>query len=114
MRSAALACGAPIVSLVTEEGSPEWRLQKAREREHIVSALAAGLAEPHTVLEVVESAGTPEEAAEALCERLGIGHDQAIAILDSQFRRVSRSERARIENELAVLRSEIASLEAEL
>jgi DNA gyrase subunit A len=99
---------------VVEEGSPQWRLDKAREREHIVSAIARGQAEWRQVLEVVEGAGSAEEAIAPLCERFGFDRDQATAVVDMQVRRVSQRDRDRITAELMELRSEIASLQAEL
>lgn len=99
---------------MADEGTTAWHLQNARERERVVSALADGLTRWRTILEIVEAAESAENALQPLCDEFGLERDHAIALLDTQFRRVSVADRNRIATELADLRSEIARLEADL
>lgn len=99
---------------MTDEGTPDYRLQKARERERVVSAIVRAQSEWREILEVLESSESAEAAQDALARTFGLAHDQVWAVLDTQFRRVSRADRDRIADELASLRAEIAELEREL
>ena len=94
--------------------TPEYRLRKAREREHVVVALEMAQQHWRSALELIEAAATVDEARVALCDAFGITSQQAIAVTETQFRRVSQADRSRISEELSQLRAEIAGLEAEL
>lgn len=82
----------------------------AREREHVVSAIAKAQADWRAILEVVEAAASVDDAQEALSRSFGFTPVQATAVLDAQFRRVSRLDRDRITKELEQLRREIDEL----
>jgi DNA gyrase/topoisomerase IV subunit A len=66
------------------------------------------------LLPVLEAAESADEAEEALQDTFGFTREQALAVLDTQFRRVSRADRTRVSDELAALRTEIAGLESDL
>jgi DNA gyrase subunit A len=92
---------------MSEEFSPEWRLRKAREREHVLVAVARAQAEWRDVLAVIEDAANAEAAKSALAKAMDLTPEQAMAVMDTQFRRVSKADRDRIANELDELRREI-------
>ena len=98
-------------SAVKEDWTPEYRLEKAREREHVVSAIARAQSEWRDILARLELAGSVDEAQGLLQGAFGFSHVQAIAVMDTQFRRISRLDRSRISDELTALRAEIADLE---
>ena len=99
---------------MTEDWTPQYRLQKAREREHVVSAIVRAQSEWRDILEALEQAETAETAKEALRRAFGFTQEQALAVMDTQFRRVSRQDRDHVSDELTALREEIAGLEDEL
>jgi DNA gyrase subunit A len=96
---------------VDDEFSPAWRLRKAREREHVLIALVRAQSEWRGVLAIIESAQDAEAAQSGLATALGITGEQAMVMLDAQFRRVTKADRDRAAGELEELRHEIATLE---
>lgn len=93
-----------------DEASPAFHLLKAREREHILSAIALAVdAWPTVVAAIAESDGEPE-ARERLRAELGIEELQAQAVLDVQLRRLTGHRRAQIQEELVQLRAGIVEL----
>lgn len=93
--------------------SPQFRLRVAEEREHLLSALVQGSEEAATVLEVTSEVEHLDEARAALRDRFALDDLQANAVLDMQFRRTTRRERARLREELEGLRTEIADIRRE-
>ena len=81
-----------------------------RQREHIVVALSVGQSRWPEVLEIITDCEDGAEACARLAACLGLDDVQTTAVLDTQFRRVTTSERARIEAELTELRARIADL----
>jgi DNA gyrase subunit A len=98
---------------VPDEWTPQDRLRFARDREHVVSAVVRGISEWRRVLERVESSATPDEARQALMRAFGFTQVQAMAVMDMQFRRISRLDRERLEAELEEVRQEIEELESD-
>jgi hypothetical protein len=111
--SAAPLLRGPYGSRVTDDAAPEHRLEKARQREHVVSAVARAQSEWRNILEALEAADSAEAAPDVLQQTFGLTREQAVAVMDMQFRRVARLDRDRIFDELAALRAEIAELEDE-
>ena len=103
-----------MVRFVASQESPEYYLQNAREREHIVSAIVSAATSPQEMLAIMQGASDPDEAVQLLRAQYDLDKTQAIAVLDMQFRRVTRRERARLNEELDGLRVEIADLERAL
>jgi DNA gyrase subunit A len=99
---------------VDDEWTPERRLRAARQREHVVEAVVVAQLEWRRVLELVETSDTAEAAQRAVAAAFGLTREQSVAVIDIQFRRISRADRDRIASELAGLRAEIAGLESEL
>ena len=104
----------PYGAGVTEEWTPQHRLEKAREREHVVAAIVRAQVEWRDILGAVEQAESADEAQKTLQTAFGFTRDQALAVMDTQFRRISRQDRSRISDELTALRAEIAGLERDL
>ena len=105
--------GGVIVRRVSDEFSAESRLRSAREREHVLVALARAQAEWREVLAIVEDTANGDEAEAALSRSMGFSSLQARAVTNTQFMRVSRADRDRVLDELAELRREIEGLEDE-
>lgn len=99
---------------VTEDWTPQYRLEKARQREHVVVAIVRAQSEWRAILDAMEATGSEDDAQEMLRRDFGFTRDQARAVINTQFQRVSRQERTRMSDELADLRAEIARLESEL
>ena len=95
---------------MTGDWTREDRLRMAREREHVASAIARAQVEWRALLEVVERSASADEAQEALAQSFGFTRVQAIAVMDTQFRRVTQADRERIATELDQLRREIEEL----
>jgi DNA gyrase/topoisomerase IV subunit A len=62
---------------VSKKWTPAHRLQKAREREHVLSALVVALGQWPRVLESIESAASADEARVAVCEEFDFTWEQA-------------------------------------
>jgi DNA gyrase subunit A len=97
-----------------EEMSPEWLLAKATEREHIVVAVALGLERWRDVGEVIARAADADAARRRVTAEFGLDDVQATAVLDTQFRRISGADRARITQELDELRQHISQLKDQI
>ncbi|MGN6332058.1 MAG: DNA gyrase subunit A [Motilibacteraceae bacterium] len=97
-----------------EQPTARWRLEKAREREHILSPIAMAAVRWREVLVVAAEAEDLEQSAARLRAEFGLDEHQAQAVLSMQVRRLPAAERAKIERELAELRAEIADLEREV
>lgn len=98
---------------MTDHSTPQYRLAKAREREHVVAAIVRAQTEWRDLLDVIEAADSADAAQEALQTSFGFSRQQAMAVMDTQFRRVSHQDRKRLADELAALRAEIAGLEGD-
>ena len=64
-------------------------------------ALSAVLAEPGRLLDVLAAAADDDDALVRLRAAYGIDAEQAEAVLDLQFRRVTQARRARLDDEVA-------------
>ena len=76
-----------------------FRLRKAEERAHILSALLKALDALDEVIALIRASATVEVAREGLMELLDIDEIQATAILDMQLRRLAALERQKIIDE---------------
>jgi len=95
---------------VTDGPSGAHHLAKAHRRANILVALErAGDAWPQ-VLKVISDSEDSATARLSVAQALGLDEVQANAVLDMQFRRVTRIDRDRIREELSELRSEIQRL----
>ncbi len=89
----------------------EFDLNKARERAHILEGLKIALDHLDEVIQTIRRSESVETARNNLRRRFHLSEAQANAILDMQLRRLARLERRKIEEELAEVLKNIASLE---
>ena len=87
----------------------QYRLDRAREREHIVEGLLIALDAIETVIAIIRGSADVGAARAALIERLGLTEVQANHILDMQLRRLTALEIQKLRDELDELRDAIAS-----
>ena len=85
-----------------------FRLRKAEERAHILSALLKALDALDAVITLIRGSATVEDARTGLMQLLEIDEVQATAILDMQLRRLAALERQKITDEYDELMSRIA------
>jgi DNA gyrase subunit A len=90
----------------------EFRLQRARDRDHILQGLLLALDRLDEVITIIRASQDAETARANLMDQLQLSQVQAQAILDMQLRRLAALERQRLEEEHAELLQTIASLEA--
>jgi DNA gyrase subunit A len=89
-----------------------FRLRKAQERAHIVSALVKAQDRIDEVIALIRASESADAARSALMELLEIDEVQATAILDMQLRRLAALERQKLLDEYEELMAEIAEYEA--
>ena len=88
-----------------------FRLRKAQERMHILTAYLKALDALDEVIALIRRSADTEAARDGLMELLDIDELQARAILDMQLRRLAALERQRIIDEAAELEALIADYE---
>ncbi|MFW5933408.1 MAG: DNA gyrase/topoisomerase IV subunit A, partial [Actinomycetota bacterium] len=88
-----------------------YRLDKARNRAHILEGLLTALDALDAVIELIRGAESAAAAKQGLIERFGLSEVQAQAVLDMQLRRLAALERAELEDEYQQLLERIARLE---
>ncbi|MCY3948197.1 MAG: DNA topoisomerase 4 subunit A [Acidimicrobiaceae bacterium] len=87
----------------------QHRLDRAREREHIVEGLLIALDAIDTVIAIIRGSADVGDARVGLIERLSLTEVQANHILDMQLRRLTALETQKLRDELDELRAAIAS-----
>ena len=87
----------------------QHRLDRAREREHIVEGLLIALDAIDTVIAIIRGSADVGAARAGLIERLSLTEVQANHILDMQLRRLTALETQKLRDELTELRAAIAS-----
>lgn len=87
----------------------QHRLDRAREREHIVEGLLIALDAIDTVIAIIRGSADVGTARAGLIERLSLTEVQANHILDMQLRRLTALETQKLRDELADLREAIAA-----
>ena len=90
----------------------EYQLQRARDRDHIVTGLLLALDQIDVVIEIIRNSADVEQSRNNLMQQLDLSEAQAQAILDMQLRRLAALERERLQNEHEELLQKIAELEA--
>ncbi|MCL6641166.1 MAG: DNA gyrase subunit A, partial [Candidatus Rokubacteria bacterium] len=99
------------VEVVTRRS--EYRLQRKRDRAHIVEGLLRALDRIDAIIELIRGSESADAARAALtAEPFGFTEVQANHILDMQLRRLAALERQRLHDEFEELRADIAELEA--
>ncbi|MFQ5556552.1 MAG: DNA gyrase subunit A, partial [Acidimicrobiales bacterium] len=93
------------------ERRTRFRLDKARDRLHILEGLLIALDAIDEVVAIIRSSQDVAEARERLIERFGLSQVQAAHILDMPLRRLTALARLELEDEAAGRRAEIADYE---
>ncbi len=89
----------------------QFELEEARKREHILEGLKIAVDNIDAVIETIKKSKDTQDAKENLMAKFKLTEIQALAILDMQLKRLAALERQKIEEELAMVREEIAYLE---
>lgn len=89
----------------------QFELKAAQARVHILEGLKIAVDNIDEVIAIIKKAESADAAKLKLMERFKLSDLQATAILDMQLRRLAALERAKIEDELAMVRETIAYLE---
>ncbi len=91
----------------------EFRLKKAKEREHIVEGLVKALGMIDAIIELIRKSADADAARGALQKKpFGFTEIQATHILDMQLRRLAQLEGKRLRDELKELQDAIKELES--
>ncbi len=89
----------------------QFRLQKAKERAHILEGLKIALNNIDLVISIIKSSKDVPQARTRLIEALNITEKQAQAILDMKLQRLTSLEREKLDKELATLLQDIERYE---
>ena len=91
----------------------QYRVDKAREREHIVEGLVRALDMIDAIIELIRAAADVDAARTGLMEKpFEFSEIQANFILDMQLRRLTQLEGQKLRDELGELREQIKELES--
>ncbi|MBD3280748.1 DNA gyrase subunit A [Candidatus Dojkabacteria bacterium] len=88
----------------------EFRLAKAREREHILEGLMIALDNLDEVIKTIRESKDADTARDALMKKFKLSERQAVAILDMQLRKLAALERQKIEDEYKAIKATIKDL----
>ena len=88
-----------------------YRLERARDRLHILEGLLIALDAIDLVISIIRSSQDVAEARARLIEQLSLSDIQASHILDMQLRRLTALEKLKLEEEVAALREQIVDFE---
>ncbi len=89
----------------------EFELKQAKARLHILEGLKIAVDHIDEVIQTIRASKDQDEAKKNLMAKFGLSEIQATAILDMQLRRLAALERQKIEDEIALLKENIAYLE---
>lgn len=96
------------------EFSPEEDLQDVLRQVHIYEAIATAASDAHAVLDIMLTASDPDAANRALADRYAFTEVQAWAVMDVQFRRLTATDREKIEQRRHELGERVNDLERQL
>ncbi|KKQ34531.1 MAG: gyrase subunit A protein [candidate division WS6 bacterium GW2011_GWA2_37_6] len=88
----------------------EFRLAKAREREHILEGLMIALDNLDAVIKTIRESKDAETAKVSLMTKFKLTEIQSVAILDMQLRKLAALERQKIEDEYKQIKATIKEL----
>lgn len=89
----------------------EFELRQAKARLHILDGLKIATDHIDAVIKTIRESKDQEQAKVNLREKFSLSEIQAIAILDMQLRRLAALERQKIEDEIKLVKANIAYLE---
>ena len=87
---------------------PRLSVDSARQREHALTAIVLAQQDWPEVLRIAASASDIDQARAAVEARFGVDAEQATAMLDLQFGRLSEADRRRAREELDAVRTRLA------
>ena len=90
----------------------KYDLEKARQREHILSGLIIAVQNIDEVIRIIRGSASPKEAREKLMKRFSLTQIQAQAILDMRLARLTALEIESLQKEYAFILETIRRLEA--
>lgn len=90
------------------ERKTRFQLAKDLEREHILKGLVIAIANIDEVIEIIKASKERAEAQRNLMERFLLSEKQSNAILETKFARLTSLEVEKLNDELAVVSTEIA------
>jgi DNA gyrase subunit A len=93
------------------ERRARFELEKAKARQHILQGLVIALDYIDEIVRLIRASKTVEEAKNALMQRFALSEIQSQAILEMRLSRLTGLERAKIEEELALVTHTIEYLE---
>jgi DNA gyrase/topoisomerase IV subunit A len=96
------------------EFSPEEDLQDLLRQVHIYEAIATAASDARAVLDIMLTASDPDAANRALVDRYAFTEVQAWAVMDVQFRRLTATDREKIEKRRHELGERVNDLEQQL
>lgn len=88
----------------------QFELEEARKREHILGGLKIAVDNIDAVIETIKKSKDTTDAKVNLMAKFKLTELQTLAILDMQLKRLAALERQKIEEELTMVRQEIAYL----
>jgi DNA gyrase subunit A len=88
----------------------QYELDEARKREHILEGLKIAVDNIDAIIETIKKSKDQQDAKVNLMAKFKLSEIQTLAILDMQLKRLAALERQKIEDELAMVREEIAYL----
>ncbi len=88
----------------------QFELDEARKREHILEGLKIAVDNIDEIIETIKKSKDQLDAKINLMAKFKLSEIQTLAILDMQLKRLAALERQKIEEELAMVREEIAYL----
>lgn len=89
----------------------EFDLQKAQEREHILSGLLIALDNVDEVIAMIKASDSAQEAIDALSKKFLLTEEQSRAILDMKLQRLTGLERDKLRADILELKRLISSLQ---
>ena len=89
----------------------QFELDEAKKRAHILEGLKIAVDNIDAVIETIKKSKDTQDAKVNLMQKFKLTEVQSLAILDMQLKRLAALERQKIEDELAMVREEIAYLE---
>jgi DNA gyrase subunit A len=92
----------------------EYRLQKARDRAHLLAGYKIAIANIDDVVEIIKESNQPADAKETLIDRYEVSERQADAILRMQLQKLTSMQVEKIENEYEELQEDIEYYETVL
>lgn len=97
--------------MIVVERRTKYRLERARERKHVVEGLLIAVASIDAVIALIRDSEDSEAARNGLMERFGLSEIQAKEVLDMPLRRLTKLDAKRLRDEDEALAESIRGLQ---